>query len=282
VLSIPATQSYQVTLSDTFFTTSGAQLGLNPDSPPNETFSTMAAMVTSSSKPHSPTQTTGPSKDGETTYRESIQTADQLNSSVSDFHKDERYATSPFVAFNSNITSSWPGLDQVEKDLVSLMQNMGSWNSSASWREHIVNSTDWYTLDFSECLDTFSIRYRPYAGTVFLVLGMEDMVDIEDIDNPILGLSYLSHNVSSLAIVCPTAYANLSKSDISQNLKDAPVLPLLYGTFDKPRPTSFKPRSNDNLGMAEGWRTCPQGKQGYNSPLVKGCFLRNRAYEIYN
>jgi hypothetical protein len=271
VLSIPATQSYQVTLSDTFFTTSGAQLGLNPDSPP-----------TSSSKPHSPTQTTGPSKDGETTYRESIQTADQLNSSVSDFHKDERYATSPFVAFNSNITSSWPGLDQVEKDLVSLMQNMGSWNSSASWREHIVNSTDWYTLDFSECLDTFSIRYRPYAGTVFLVLGMEDMVDIEDIDNPILGLSYLSHNVSSLAIVCPTAYANLSKSDLSQNLKDAPVLPLLYGTFDKPRPTSFKPRSNDNLGMAEGWRTCPQGKQGYNSPLVKGCFLRNRAYEIYN
>lgn len=256
MLSIPAAQSYQVTLSDTLFATSGAQLSLNTDPPPNKTFSL--------------------------SYSDNILTANQLIGDVSDLHTDERYATSPFVAFNSIDASSWPGLDQVDKDLVSLMQNTGSWNSSASWKEHIVNSTDWYTLDFDECLDTFSIRYRPYAGTVFLVLGMPDTVDTEDIDNQILGLSYLSHHVSSLAIVCPTAYANLSKSGLFQDLKNAIVRPLLYGTFDKPRPTSFEPKSSDFLGRAEEWRTCPKGEQGDDTPLVKGCFLRNRTYKIYS
>jgi hypothetical protein len=267
-----------VTLSDTFFVTSQSH-----DDPTNETFSTMAAMVTTSLRPPSPTQTASLPSNDELSDRTSIENANHLTNNTTELYTDERYSTSPFVEFNSDNLSDWPGLDQVKKDLVSLFQNTRSWNSSAPWKKNVVNSTDWYTLDFDECLDTFSIRYRPYAGTVFLVLGMIDMVNIKEVENEILGLSYLSHRVSSLSFVCPTAYANLSQSGLSQEINDALVRPLLYGTFDKPSPTSFKPKTYSHFGTSEEWRTCPkQGDDTPQVPLVKGCLLRNRTYRIYS
>jgi hypothetical protein len=268
VLSIPAAQSYQVTLSDTFFTIPREQLGFSPGSPADGT-SSSTTMVATTSSPS--THFATPSSNADISSRINIQTANQLLHNDSELYTDQRYATSPFVAFKSESPTNWPGLDQVNKDLVSLLQNTGFWNSSVPFEELSVSSTDWYTLDFDECLKTFSIRYRPYAGTVFLVLGMTDKIDVDDINNEILGMSYLSYHESSLSIACPTAYANRTNTGLAKNVQDAPILPLLFGTFDKP-----SPELSADSETFDGTYVCPSQGVSSNVPHVKGCLLRNR------
>lgn len=91
------------------------------------------------------------------------------------------YEISPFVAWTLNTTTNatdplqWPGINTVTKDLESLLANTNisdpNLPSGSIFKNIAVLSPDWSWLTFDECMHTFGIYYRPYAGTVALVVS---------------------------------------------------------------------------------------------------------------
>jgi len=128
-----------------------------------------------------------------------------------------------------------------------------------------------------ECLETFSIRYRPYAGTVVLVVSGAGS---NTTGNDVLGLNYLSYHTQSLGVVCPDYFMDqtLGGSDVIVK-EDPPTLPLVFGTFGhedsyhKSVSVDF-PKHNNQL--------CPRTYSGVPDyrpaevPAVQGCLLRVR------
>jgi hypothetical protein len=122
--------------------------------------------------------------------------------------------------------------------------------------------------------------YRPYAGTVVLVVsgGGSDKTS-----NNILGLNYLSYHTQSLAVSCPDYFLGQTPGgeDLINKI-NPPTLPIIFGTFgdgslyDKTTDVRFSNKSNICPSSYTGSLITEYGPAESEIPVAQGCLLRVR------
>ncbi|KAH8594546.1 hypothetical protein B0O99DRAFT_180325 [Bisporella sp. PMI_857] len=142
----------------------------------------------------------------------------------------KHHKTSPLQDYMNS--SNWTGLSVASKDLESLLLNTRR-NPNPTNNKIFggleASSPDWSLLLLNECLDTFSTRYRSYAGTVVLVVSGAGS---NTTSNMILGLSYLTNRVESLGVVCPTYFIDQTPGGTEIVAREnPPALPLIFETL---------------------------------------------------
>ena len=185
------------------------------------------------------------------------------------------YSMSPFISWSSYVVNSsistkpidssdqsqWPGIYNVSEDVQNLLSNAYISESNGSvWDGLTISSPDWLPLNFSECLHTFSTRYRSYTGTVVMV------VNYNHPNNHVLGLTYLSYNATSLAQVCPKAFLDDNGGSKIISIEKPPQYPLIFGTFKDQQSYEICPKNFKNMSSY----------RPTDIPTVQGCLLRTR------